>query len=163
MHHSPSVITANRFWIGTSSSPDFSPVFRVVRTPLIHSVLTHTVLFPKLLFAMADCRWQQIAMGGCHQPALGWKAGVGSMCAKCGLANTERCPSFRGGVPASRLFQREGEGFHVCRPFSLGPILLFFAITPFISLPLLITLLLLSLFFLPWFFHFIFNFFFTTL
>lgn len=147
MNHSSYVITANRFWIGPGSRPGFRPVSRVVRTPLIHSVLTHSVLFPKLLFAVADCRWQQTAMGGCRQPALGWKAGVGSMCAKCGLANTERCPSFRGGVPASRLFQREGEGFHVWRPFSRTvSYSLFFAITPFISVPLLITLLLLSLF-----------------
>lgn len=124
--NAPFILCHILFWIGPGSRPGFRPVSRVFRTPLIHSVLTHTVLFPKLLFAMGDCRWQQIAMGGCRQPALGWKAGVGSMSAKCGLANTERCPSFRGGVPARRLFQREGEGFRVWRPFSLCPILLFF-------------------------------------
>lgn len=81
------------------------------------------------------------------------------MCAKSALTNTERCPSSRGGVPASRLFQREGEGW-VCLEAVLANCVLFyfFAITPFISVPLLFALLLLSLCCCLGSFIFIFNF-----
>lgn len=59
----------------------------------------------------------------------------------------QRCPSSRGGGPAQPDYSRErGKGVYVWRLFSLSVYSTFFAITPFISVPLLFALLLLCLY-----------------
>lgn len=81
------------------------------------------------------------------------------VCQKC-TENPERCPSSRGGVPARRLFQREGEGCLCLEAVLANRVLFYFFFchhTFYFCASLVCTAAFVSLL-LPWFVHFIFNF-----